>query len=1300
MDAIEGTRDFDTALSIALQHLCQRMGWVFAEAWVPNAKQSRLELSAAWYGSSDNLLAFRDASQHIHFAPGAGLPGRVWLSKQADWIADVTQSPDRDFLRVHLAQVAGLKAALAVPVLANSDVMAVAVFFLTTACLKDHQSMRVVSGVASQLGSVIRYKQAEAALEQSQQRLASLIDSLPGIVFTGGNDPEWSMQYLSEGCLALTGYRSEELAGAERTTSYNAICHYEDLPVLLSLIDRAIARKEPYVAEYRIRTKTGQEKWLWEKGHGLYAADGSVLGIQGFITDITELKQAEKAIQDQEAFLRLLLDNLPLAIFWKDTQSVYLGCNKRFASNIEIGSIENILGKTDAELPYPPLTAQRFQQQDREVMETGKPLLNILESDTIVNGSQSWAQVNKLPIHDASGTVIGVLGTVEDITDRRHAEEVIRIQLAAIEASTEGIAVLNTAAKFLYLNQSHVQLFGYESADDLVGKSWRELYPSEEVQRFEQEILPLLSQQRCWQGEAIAQRRDGSTFAQEISLTLLKDEGLLCVCRDVSARKQAEAALKQAEEKYRSIFENAVAGIFQTTPEGNYLTANSMLAQIYGYDSPKSLIASLTDIRHQLYVNPQRRDEFRRLLQSQDAVRDFESQVYRQDGTIIWITENARAIRDQNGQLLGYEGTVEDITKRKQTEVELYKRDRLLQGVATATTYLLTDPNYEVAIANALSALGQAASVDHVYIYQNHPHPETSEVAMSLRYEWTQATIQPTIQQTHWQNQPYSAAGLTRWHEMLSKGQSLQSLTRDLPVAEQTILHLDHILSILLVPIVIDDQFWGFIGFDDCTTERRWSSNEESILVAMAASIGGAIKRQQAEATVRYQACHDLLTGLPNRMLFNDRLPLALANCHRTNCLLAVMFLDLDRFKTINDTLGHAIGDLLLQSVAERLLGCLREGDTIARWGGDEFTLLLPQINCAEDAAKAAQRIIDALKPAFNLDGHELYISSSIGIALYPYDGKDAQTLLKNADAALYQVKEQGRNGYRIYTPAINSKASELLALENSLHHALERHEFTLLYQPRININTGEITHMEALVRWQHPEFGEISPRVFIPLAEENGLIVPIGEWVLRTACAQNKAWQVAKLQPMRVAVNLSGRQFQQPHLVETVSQILAETQLESRYLELEITETIAMQNVDFTTSTLRDLQLMGVHIAMDDFGTGYSSLGYLRQFPLNTIKIDQSFIRDLTIDTNAAIVSAVIALGRGLNLSVVAEGVETHDQLAALRSLNCEAIQGYLFSQPMTVAEADRFLPQHQCNAPVSFPIDLPVPPPTMYPA
>ncbi len=421
-----------------------------------------------------------------------------------------------------------------------------------------------------------------------------------------------------------------------------------------------------------------------------------------------------------------------------------------------------------------------------------------------------------------------------------------------------------------------------------------------------------------------------------------------------------------------------------------------------------------------------------------------------------------------------------------------------------------------------------------------------------------------------------------------------------------------------------------------------------------------------------YQALHDLLTGLPNRILFNQRLSVSLLKARRQNSVLAVMFLDLDRFKKINDALGHDVGDELLKAVAIRLRDCLQKNQTLARWGGDEFTLLLPQVIGTEDCANVAQHILDVLQPPFLIGNHYFHISSSIGIALYRGDGEDPETLIKNADVALYSAKEQGRKNYQFYTPTINEQASELLVLENRLHNALERGEFAIYYQPKVNIKTGKITGMEALLRWNCPSLGFVSPGKFIPLAEENGLILPIGEWVLQTACAQAKAWIEAGSPPIRVAVNLSVRQFQQPNLVKLVARCLEQAGLEPNYLELEITETITMQNVDLTRSILGQLDEMGVLISMDDFGTGYSSLSYLKNFPLHTLKIDRSFVRDLTVDPyDVAIASTVVALGRGLNMTVVAEGVETQEQLEKLRSLGCDEMQGYLFSKPLPPKDA-----------------------------
>lgn len=613
-----------------------------------------------------------------------------------------------------------------------------------------------------------------------------------------------------------------------------------------------------------------------------------------------------------------------------------------------------------------------------------------------------------------------------------------------------------------------------------------------------------------------------------------------------------------------------------------------------------------------------------------------------------------------------------DITERKKVEAELFKRDRLLQSVAEATTHLLVNVSYEEAIDAALARFGTTAGVDRICISENHMHAETHRLATSIRYEWMGSDIASIRHFEHRQNQLYSHPSLQRWYTTLAGGAAICGVIPDFPMAEQTMLCQENVQSVLAVPIIVRNNFWGFVELHNCSEHYHWSDQEEAILRTMAASVSAALERQDKDEIIHQQAFHDALTGLPNRVLFAERLDQALTDAHRNQDNLAVMFMDLDKFKTINDTLGHSVGDELLKEVANRLQNCLRGGDTVARWGGDEFTLLLPSIRSMDDATGTAQRILDAFKAVVEIDHHEIYVNASIGIACFPDDGQEAEVLLQNADVALYQCKEQGRGIYRVYDAGMNSEATELFALQNNLRHALERQEFLLYYQPQVNLQSGQITGLEALIRWQHPEQGLISPATFIPLAEESDLIVQIGKWVLEVACQQVVEWQQMTGMPLTMSVNLSARQFYDPTLVETIDQVLRQTQLNPKYLELEITETIAIKNISLTQEVLKQLQSMGIKIAMDDFGTGFSSLNYLTQLPLDTLKIDQSFIKRLTSDAKELeVINAVLSLGRGLHLSVVAEGVDTPEQLELLKSLNCETVQGFLISPPLPALAA-----------------------------
>jgi diguanylate cyclase (GGDEF)-like protein len=435
-------------------------------------------------------------------------------------------------------------------------------------------------------------------------------------------------------------------------------------------------------------------------------------------------------------------------------------------------------------------------------------------------------------------------------------------------------------------------------------------------------------------------------------------------------------------------------------------------------------------------------------------------------------------------------------------------------------------------------------------------------------------------------------------------------------------------------------------------------------------------ERKKAQDTLQYQAFHDPLTELPNRAFFNQQLTLSLANAKRHHSLMAVMFLDLDGFKSINDTLGHDIGDLLLQSFARRLAGCLRGGDTLARWGGDEFTLLLPQIRSAEDTIKLAQRILNELKLPFHLGERELYVKSSIGIALYPQDGEDGETLVKHADAALYQAKEQGRDRYRFYSATMSSKASLIVKLESLLLEAIKKDELSLYYQPQVNLVTGAPTGIEALLRWFHPELGQVSPLKLISLAEETDSIVPLSEWVLRQACQQNRLWQEMGLPALPVTVNFSPRQFHHPHFINMTIATLEETGLEPHWLEIEITEASIASNSNAFFQILQQLNQVGIRVALDDFGTDIVSLKTLQRSVIQTLKIDRAIVHSLQENPqNTAAIEVILAVGRSFHLRVVAEGVETLQQLEILQRLQCEECQGYWFSHPLKPEETKQFL-------------------------
>ena len=690
--------------------------------------------------------------------------------------------------------------------------------------------------------------------------------------------------------------------------------------------------------------------------------------------------------------------------------------------------------------------------------------------------------------------------------------------------------------------------------------------------------------------------------------------------------RQARNELERNEASLSRAQQIAKVGNWDWDIVGNGLSWSDEIYRIFGLE-PQEFGATYEAFL--ACVHPEDRDKVVQAVNAalrEDYPYNMEHRIVLPDGGERIVLERAEVTRDASGRAIQMTGTVQDITERKHAEEDLRLADQVFEN--SIEGIIITDPAANILRVNRAFTTITGYGEDEVLGQNPRLLRSDHHDAAFFREMWV-----ALVEYGYWQGEVWNRR---KNGEVYPQWLSMIAIRNE---AGETI----HYLGI----------------FADLS------------------------EKKQAEAHLHHLAYYDVLTELPNRMQLEDRLKQALAAAMANNSLMALLHLDLDRFKAINDSLGHAFGDSLLQAVAERLAGNIRGSDTIARFSGDEFAMLLTDVGNQENAGVVARKILETLAKPFNLDGHEIFVTPSIGIAFYPLDAANKEDLLKNADSATSHAKLQGGNCYRFYSREMNTVVSQRLNLETSLRHALEREEFVLYYQPQIGLGDNRIVGMEALLRWQHPERGLVSPMEFIPLLEETGLIVPVGEWVLRTACAQNRAWQDAGLPPMRVAVNLSAHQFRQSNLTDVVCQTLLDTGLAPEHLELEVTESVMIQDLQTTITTLHQLHVIGIQISIDDFGTGYSSLGYLKRLPISKIKIDQSFVRDICADPDdAAIADAVISLGHSLKLQVIAEGVETVEQLDYLRAHGCDEVQGYYFSRPLPVEAFAALVVGHQASA------------------
>jgi diguanylate cyclase (GGDEF)-like protein/PAS domain S-box-containing protein len=694
------------------------------------------------------------------------------------------------------------------------------------------------------------------------------------------------------------------------------------------------------------------------------------------------------------------------------------------------------------------------------------------------------------------------------------------------------------------------------------------------------------------------------------------------LCQDMMQRKNSEQRLQNSQAMLKTILDNIPQCIFWKDSEGRYLGCNQNFAHTIGIAKLEQIVGH-TDA--DLVKNNANRD----ILASLGKCASKRSPCYHCTSHIasyeynLWFDTNVIPLYDPKGKYLGYLGTLEDISERKQTEEKLKQAAQVLKNSAEAIC--ITNADAKIIVINR--AFSQITGYQEYEVLGKGTNILKSGKHDDNFYKEMWFTIES---KGHWEGEIWNRR---------KNGEIYPEWLNISVIRDENTQEITNYLAI----------------FSDIT------------------------RIKQNEQRLAYLAHYDDLTGLPNRTLFYERLERALFCAQQDGNKVGVLFLDLDHFKYVNDTWGHAVGDLLLKDVAKRILACVGKHDTIARIGGDEFTAVLDKMQAATGGGEVSECILEAMRPAFYLNGHETFISTSIGISIYPDDGTDVETLLKHADTAMYRAKENGKNNYQFFTPQMNVNAKQRMLMEGSLRHAVERGELRLFYQPQIHLASGHIVGAEALLRWQHPELGLLSPQQFIPLAEETGLIVSIGEWVLRTACEQHKLWRASGFAHLRLAVNLSARQFRAQYLAESIIQILQQTQMDPCLLELEITESVLMKDADRAVDTLYILKAMGVNLAIDDFGTGYSSLNYLKRFPIDKLKIDKSFICDIPHSSDdMTITKAIVALARSLRLKVIAEGVETKAQLAFLKSLRCDEVQGYLTGHPIPVSQFMQLLQEN----------------------
>ena len=1065
------------------------------------------------------------------------------------------------------------------------------------------------------LGIVVdlrKLRQAEQSLKASEEKYRLLVASIPELVWE--SDAEGNISFVGTQVETILGYSTAEVYQQGDSVWYNAV-HVDDRQRVRQAFESLINEGKPYDVECRVQKRSGEWFWAHDRAVATCDKDGIWAAI-GLLSDITERKAAEETLQKLASIVEFSED----AILGKNTDGKITSWNRAaekmygYTRDEVVGRDLSFLVPSDRQAEIPAIMERILSGQPIENLETKR----VTKAGSVLDVSMSIS-----PIKDATGQVTGASAIARDITFRKRAEEQLKLQSAALEAAANAIVITDYEGTIVWVNRAFTTMTGY-SKEEVLGKNLRMLKSGEQPESYYAKLWSTISSGKVWKGEIVNRRKDGTAYTEEMTITpVTRDVGnpanryFIAIKQDITERKRSEEMLQNSENKYRVLFEDSADANWLMDEKG-FLDCNTAALQMFGYSAGDRMLHP-ADISpaNQPDGTPSRTAAEQKIAAAfLNGKERFEWLHQRKNGT-VFPTEVCLTALTLSGRptLLA---TVRDITERKQAEEALVFKTALLEAQAETTIdgILAVDESNHIVLANK----------------QFGRNFEIPDELLSTRDDLI--VLKRVTDKVEDPDGFIERVGYLNSH-------------RDEKSRDELRFKNGKIFDRYSAPLVDSKgRYRGRIWYFRDITDRKL-----------------------AEERVQFLAYYDALTGLPNRTLLQDRLAKALAGARRRKDKVAILFLDLDRFKDINDSLGHSVGDLLLQEVAERLKTWAREQDTVARVGGDEFLIVLTGLKDVADAAVATERIVNLMTAGFVVRGHPVNVSCSIGVSIFPEHSADCETLIKNADAAMYSAKENGRNRFQFFTEDMNAQGVERLTLENSLRLALDKKELFLVYQPQMDIATGRITGLEALLRWQHPDLGLVPPDKFIRIAENSGLIVPIGEWVVRTACCQARKWQDEGLPPVSVAVNVSAVQFRQEGFCELIRRVLHETGLAPQYLELELTESLLLANADLMLSVVQELKAMGVTLAIDDFGTGYSSFSYLRQFRVSKLKIDRVFIRDVAVNPDdAAITTAIISMAKSLRLKVIAEGVEDEAQMSFLRAHQCDEIQGYYFSKPLAV--------------------------------